>query len=115
MPDNDERPSGGMRPTAVVDAVVERMEASERKTPHSRIIEDVLAFAGIFQALFYGVLEALRSAGFKLGDCPTEHSFPWVTLSILACCVAPKTLGRATAGKVWSGLSNILPGGGKNA
>lgn len=98
-----------------VERIAVKIEQREAATPRSRIVEDILAFAGIIQALFYGGMEALRSAGFKLGDCPTEHSFPWVTIAILAICVAPKTVGRATAGKAWAGLAGMLPSGGKNA
>lgn len=109
MPEPTEgRPSDPMRPTQVVDAVVERMEAAEAKTPHSRMIEDGLAIAGIIQALFYGTLEGLRSAGFTIGTCVTEHSFPWVTVIIFLGCVLPKTVGRASAGKAWELAAGLI-------
>lgn len=99
------------RPSEVVATPAERS--------HSRMIEDIGFAAGIIQGLFYGALEALKNAGWTLGKCEqvqqAVHSFPWVTITIMALCVAPKMVGRATAGKAWSGLANLLPGNRGNA
>lgn len=100
MPDNEERPS------SMENNVTVNVTPAQRS--HSRWIEDIGFFVGILQALFYGALEALRSAGFKLGDCPTDHPFPWVTIIIFLGCVAPKTLGRATTGRIWQAIGDKL-------
>jgi hypothetical protein len=112
-PVKPETPTTELRPTQVVERVVEAIEAKQGvSTPaersHSRMIEDMLAFAGILQALFSGTLEALTRAGFKFGDCPTDHSFPWVTVIIFLGCVLPKTVGRASAGAVWKAIADKL-------
>lgn len=70
----------------------------------SRWIENVLAIVGIAQAALYGTMEALARGGFLTHS---EHAgFPWVTIIIFAGCVLPKTLGRATAGRVWDALAS---------
>lgn len=69
----------------------------------SRWIEDALAVVGIAQAALYGTMEALARGGFLEH---AEHAgFPYVTMAILAVCVLPKTVGRATAGKVWDAIA----------
>lgn len=76
--------------------------ASRSSPPKSRLIEDILAVAGIVQAMFYGTIEGLTRAGI-LGH--NEHAgFPWVTTIIFLGCVLPKTVGRMTAGKIWETL-----------
>ena len=90
-----------------IDRAVERVQ---RQSPTSRHIENGLAIAGLFQAMLYGTIEALAHAGIRLGPCAAPEGFPWVTLCIFAGCVAPKTLGRATAGKLWEKLPIV---GGK--
>lgn len=79
-------------------------------TEKSRHIENALAIAGILQALLYGTLEALRHAGISFGKCEPADGIPWVTVMIFAGCVAPKTLGRATAGKVWDVVAGRFGG-----
>lgn len=69
----------------------------------SRWVEDSLAVVGIAQAALYGTMEALARGGFlKHAEHP---GFPWVTVIIFAGCVLPKTLGRATAGRVWDAIA----------
>lgn len=76
----------------------------------SRFIEDALAVVGIFQAMLYGAAESLASVGWRLGECKAETSFPWLTVIVFAGCVLPKTLGRATTGKVWESLAARIGG-----
>jgi hypothetical protein len=83
----------------------------EQRGGASRHIENALAIAGIAQALLYGTLEALRHSGISFGTCEAPEGIPWITVMIFAGCVAPKTLGRATAGKLWEKLPII---GGKS-
>lgn len=68
-----------------------------------RWIENILAIVGILQAALYGTMEALARGGFLQHN---EHAgFPWITLAILGVCVLPKTVGRATAGRVWDAVA----------
>jgi phenylacetate-coenzyme A ligase PaaK-like adenylate-forming protein len=82
------------------------MREQFRQGRASRRIEDALAIAGILQAGLYGTLEALASVGWRLGECAADTGLPWVTLAILFACVLPKTLGRATAGRIWEVIAN---------
>jgi hypothetical protein len=95
------------------DTKMERLavKIEQRSSPASRHIENALAIAGIIQALLYGTLEALRHNGIAFGKCEAPDGIPWVTVLIFMGCVAPKTLGRATAGKLWEKIPII--GGGK--
>lgn len=92
-----------------VERVVERFQ-HKPAAKGSRFIEDALAIAGIIQAMVYGTLEALRHSGVAFGKCEAASGFPWVTISILALCVAPKTLGRATAGRIWDRIAPSIGG-----
>lgn len=84
---------------------------SETRVPgagKSRLIEDLLAVAGIAQAMFYGTIEGLTRAGVLEHN---EHAgFPWVTVAIFLGCVLPKTVGRMTAGRVWEALGARFAG-----
>lgn len=84
------------------DTLVDRVAVKvEQRTPTSRWIENGLAVVGIAQAALYGTVEALNHAGISLGSCTPSSGFPWITLVIFVGCVLPKTVGRASAGKVW--------------
>lgn len=77
---------------------------------HSRLVEDLGFAAAILIALAYGLAEALASVGFRLGTCAAA-GFPW-GLTIIVCALAlPKTLGRASAGAVWTAIANRIGGG----
>lgn len=65
----------------------------ERLVAHGRFVENALALGGGGLLLFSGFREAVSA-------CAT-HAFPWAAFIVGAICVAPKTLGRATAGKIW--------------
>ena len=96
----------------LTETMVERaVEKVQRQSSASRHIENGLAIAGIVQALLYGTLESLAHSGIKFGACEAPQGIPWITVMIFAGCVAPKTLGRATAGKLWEKLPII---GGKS-
>lgn len=66
-----------------------------------RLVENILALGGGGLMLFTGYQEALAV-------CAT-HPFPWAAFIIGAVCVAPKTLGRATAGKIWERIGGKVP------
>lgn len=66
----------------------------------SRVLEDVGFIAGILLAAAY-------TLGIQLGPAPREA---WAVVAINLTLVAPKMLGRGTAGKIWEVLSSWLPG-----
>lgn len=72
-----------------------------------RWIENVAAIVGLGNLAFIGFAEAQ-----SLTAC-TEARFPWANLIIGAICVLPKTVGRATAGRVWDVLANRIGGKGQ--
>lgn len=67
----------------------------------SRILEDVGFAAAIALGLLYGIAEALARIGLYVGDKAPDTSFPWGLLIVMSIMAAPKTLGRATAGRIW--------------
>lgn len=93
--------------TGIAEQVAVKLE---QRSPASRHIENALAVAGIAQALLYGTLESLAHSGIRFGTCESPSGIPWITVMIFMGCVAPKTLGRATAGKLWEKIPII---GGK--
>jgi hypothetical protein len=85
-----------------------------------RMIENFLVLVGALQITLAASLESLTHAGVKLGSCvefggPWYNHVPWFNLVVLLVCILPKTIGRATAGKVWETLANKVPGGGASA
>ena len=70
----------------------------------SRFIEDASFVVAVFIALVYGLAEAAARLGLRLGE-GANGSFPW-GLTIIVCALAlPKTLGRASAGAVWTAIA----------
>lgn len=76
----------------------------------SRGIENWLAGAGIVQAAFYGVAEGLARLGVHVGSKEPDTSFPWITVIIFVGCVLPKTVGRATSGKLLGAIASRFGG-----
>ena len=80
----------------------------------SRIVEDIGFAVGLLLGIAYvGLVEILPAACHAIGRCvnaPGDNPFPWVVVTIIALCVAPKTLGRATAGEFWKAIANRLGG-----
>lgn len=70
----------------------------EKAAEHGRWLENVAFAGGVCLLLFAGGKEAIAS-------CAT-HSFPWSAFLIAAVLVAPKMLGRATAGRIWGMIGN---------
>jgi len=83
----------------------------------SRNIEDGLAIAGIIVGALYVVaVEIFPHACYSSGFCeraPVAQPFPWIVFCVIAACVLPKTVGRATAGKVWEIIGSRIPGSRK--
>lgn len=79
-----------------------------------RVAED----AGMWAAIVVGAL----SAGVKLWvylvcstmrECHSANAgFPWETGALMLLLILPKTVGRATAGKVWETIAGKWGGGG---
>lgn len=67
----------------------------------SRLLEDVGFLAAIGLGVYAGVKEA--------NALHVAHHFPWALLIVMSILAAPKTLGRASAGKVWERLADMLP------
>lgn len=70
---------------------------NERMAEHGRWLENLAFAGGTILLLFTGFREAVAS-------CET-HAFPWAAFIIASVLVAPKMLGRATAGRIWDALS----------
>lgn len=77
-----------------------------------RYIENWLAgLGGLVAAGYVALVEILPHSGLMSCAVPTTHpSFPWGVVILVAALVAPKTLGRATAGKVWEVVASRIPG-----
>lgn len=80
----------------------------------SRIIENGLAILGGLLAGGYVVgVEIFPQVCYAIGKCanaPSDQQFPWGVVLTVAACVAPKTLGRMTAGKLWEGIASKFGG-----
>jgi hypothetical protein len=77
--------------------------APERK--RSRLLEDV----GFAAAIAVGIFAAGREA-----IAPSAGGFPWALAIVMAVLAAPKTLGRATSGRLWEALASRFGLGGKS-
>lgn len=69
----------------------------------SRVIEDVGFIAAILVGVLYGVMET-AAAGGLLPRAPAVRPFPYGVLMVICALALPKTLGRATAGRIWDRL-----------
>lgn len=69
-----------------------------------RFAETAAFVLGVLIMASYGVAESLSLLGFRLGQHDGHHGFPWGQFVIGALLVAPKLLGRATAGKIWDAI-----------
>ena len=73
-------------------------------------VENGLAIAGGFVLALYAITESLARLGIHFGPCVDGHGFPWGQLITGGILVMPKTLGRATSGRVWEGIAGLIPG-----
>lgn len=79
-----------------------------------RWIENGLAILGGLLAATYVIgVEVVPHVSYGLGRCQAppaaEGGFPWGVAMVIAALVLPKTVGRATSGRVWSALSGLAP------
>lgn len=71
-----------------------------------RRAENIGFYVAITIAALLGLVEIADRAGI-LPNAETG-SFPWGVVLLQVMLVLPKTLGRATAGKVWDALAGAL-------
>lgn len=77
----------------------------------SRLLEDVSFVLGVLVAVSFAAAEIALKLGVHLGECShTDSGTPWGLLVIAGILIAPKTLGRATAGKVWQAVGERIAG-----
>lgn len=76
--------------------------------PIHRFVETFAFAGGVILLMLYMVVEILYAAGVRLGTGPTDEGFPWGTMISASLLVAPKMIGKATAGRAW----NKIAGGG---
>lgn len=72
---------------------------------NSRTIENVGFLAAVLIAVLYGLAEAASRVGVSLGECGHSHGIPWGLAIISGALVLPKTVGRATAGRIWEAFT----------
>ena len=88
-----------------------RISDKYRERP-SRLVEDVGFGAGLLIATAFAGVELVIRMGVRLGPCGEDTHFPWWFVIVIGVLVAPKMLGKGTAGKGWEGLIGLLPGAG---
>lgn len=64
----------------------------------SRVLENV----GFLVALVLGASYVVKVEIIAIG---TRPSFPWGLVIICGLLIAPKTLGKATSGRIWSAIA----------
>lgn len=88
------------QPTAVITTT-----ARFGPNPIHRAVETFAFVGGVLLLMTYMVVEILHAAGVRLGPGPTDEGFPWGTMISASLLVAPKMIGRATAGRAWNRLT----------
>lgn len=85
----------------------ELRELAAAQANKSRKLEDYALIVGIAQAGFYGFIEAIVYFLQSIDVIPVKgHPIPYMTIALFLGCILPKTVGRATAGKIWTGLGS---------
>jgi hypothetical protein len=73
--------------------------------PIHRFVETFAFAGGVILLMLYMVVEILHAAGVRLGTGPTDEGFPWGTMISASLLVAPKMIGKATAGRAWNKIA----------
>jgi len=95
--------SGMRRKLTAMELQVARYSVAKGGT--SRLIEDVGFCVGLGLLGLRGLAEVVpEMLGPFMTLKPHEHHVPWAILLSSVLLVAPKWLGKATAGKVWEAL-----------
>jgi len=98
-------PAPDVPPAGTASTVTVTTEA-RTSTPFSRKVEDAGFAAAILLVTLWCLVAIAKSAGVLVG--PLNQGFPWEFVILCAVLVVPKTVGRATAGRIW----DKLPGRG---
>jgi hypothetical protein len=80
----------------------------------SRVAEDIGFLLATVIATVFVLAESAARIGLKVGECAYDSNFPWGLVVLVCALVLPKTLGRATAGKVWSFVGSRISGSKSN-
>lgn len=91
-----------------IERVAVAIEQRAPANPRHRWLEDLGFIIAILMMITYGAAETLSSLGWRLGTCAVETRIPWVTLALAFMCILPKTVGRATTGKLWDAIAGRL-------
>ena len=76
----------------------------------SRVLENIGFGMALIVGTVYALSETITHVGFSIGT-GNNDKFPWGVLIMVVTFSLPKILGRATAGRIWSGIAGKLPGG----
>lgn len=93
-------------PSGTASTVTVTTEA-RTSTPFSRKVEDGAFIVAIILVTLWCLVAIAKSA--SLLPATPNQGFPWELLTLCAALVVPKTVGRATAGRIW----DKLPGAGR--
>ena len=71
----------------------------------SRGLENAAFVVGVLVLAAFALTEVLPQVGIAVGDCEVmDTGTPWGVFMVGSLLVAPKMLGRATAGKIWGAI-----------
>lgn len=70
----------------------------------SRKLEDIGLLVGILLGLLYGLTEVYLHVYCARHACQSGAGFPVGFAIVVLACVLPKTIGRATTGKLWTAV-----------
>lgn len=70
----------------------------------NRVLENLGFLAGIGIGVFAAVRETMSGC--------TSHPFPWALAIIAGLLIAPKMIGRGSAGRAWEAVAGYLPSRG---
>lgn len=128
MPKKKQKPPPDPQPVAVPVPVPVAQPATIVTTarygpnPIHRFVETFAFAGGVVLLMLYMIVEVLHAAGIRLGTGETDHGFPFGTMIAASLLVAPKMIGKATAGRAWSrfagrgtGVTEEQPTGGIGA
>ena len=81
-------------------------ERNAKAQRHGRRAENALIWVAVGAVVLRVLVETVHEiAGMFLTLKPHPHPFPWAFVAIFLGSILPKTLGRASAGKVWEILA----------
>lgn len=78
-----------------------------------RWLEDAAFGAGVLVLIAFAAAEVALKLGVHFKPCDAGHvdaGTPWGLLIVAALLIAPKMIGRATAGRVWLAVGDRIAG-----